>query len=198
MTTAPGVTGNDIREIIPFFCFRAQNVRRLLLDCPPDRRILGVTTTSRLLCCHYFKNLEVLRYSSQDDGEMHLCDVDFIAGNLKDNHSLRELHLNHCSLQKSSELWDWDRETNPISNYPFLSEVQDQLVRVSCKGVHTLRSKIPFWSNIDELYRNEFISQDDLMHFVRNAPKLWWFESNLTCDNIRILQQERPEVVFVS
>lgn len=121
-----------------------------------------MTTTSRLLCCHYFKNLEVLRYSSQDDGEMHLCDVNFIAGNLRDNHSLRELHLNHCSLQKSSELWDWDRE-NRTSNYHFLSEVQDRLVRVSCKGVHTLRSEIPCGSNIDELYRNKLISQNDLL-----------------------------------
>ena len=38
--------------------------------------------------------------------------------------------------------------------------------------------------------------QASLMRFVRSAGKLKWFRSDLTDDNISILQNERPDVVF--
>ena len=43
------------------------------------------------------------------------------------------------------------------------------------------------------------IPQTALMKFIRNAPiTLRWFRSNLTTENINILQRERPEIEFVS
>jgi len=38
-----------------------------------------------------------------------------------------------------------------------------------------------------------------LMKFIRNSTTtMRWFQSNLTKDNIAILQQERPEIEIVS
>ena len=40
--------------------------------------------------------------------------------------------------------------------------------------------------------------QTALLNFIRNAPTtLRWFRSNLTQDNIAIVQQERPAIEFV-
>ena len=36
------------------------------------------------------------------------------------------------------------------------------------------------------------------MNFVRHAPKLKWFQSDLSLENVAILKQERPEIVFVT
>lgn len=41
-------------------------------------------------------------------------------------------------------------------------------------------------------------SQVGLMKFVRAAGNLRWFRSDLTAENIAILQKERPEITFVS
>lgn len=42
------------------------------------------------------------------------------------------------------------------------------------------------------------LPQDMLVTMVRRHPTLQWLKSDLTPDNIRILQQERPDVTFVS
>jgi hypothetical protein len=39
--------------------------------------------------------------------------------------------------------------------------------------------------------------QIGLVRFVRNTPSLRWFRSDLSAENVAILQAERPEVTFV-
>jgi hypothetical protein len=66
-----------------------------------------------------------------------------------------------------------------------LAESSKSIERVSCR-----RSK---W------YRNSkfrAFSQESLMRFVRNAPNLKWFRSDLTAENIAILEHDRPNIVF--
>ena len=47
-------------------------------------------------------------------------------------------------------------------------------------------------------YKRVSIPQDALIKFVRNAPSsLKWFRSDLTVENIKLLQRERPEIEFV-
>jgi hypothetical protein len=68
-----------------------------------------------------------------------------------------------------------------------LVSLQDRLARVSIMDAH---------------YYAEFrrdpkpIPQSMLIRFVRNAPNLRWFRSDLTSENVAMLQRERPDVVF--
>jgi hypothetical protein len=47
-------------------------------------------------------------------------------------------------------------------------------------------------------YRLWPVSQGSLIDFVRDTPNLKWFRSDLTPNNIALLEAERPEVTFVS
>jgi hypothetical protein len=42
------------------------------------------------------------------------------------------------------------------------------------------------------------IPQHAIAEFVRRAPNLRWLRSDLTPDNVAMLQLERPDVTFVS
>jgi hypothetical protein len=48
----------------------------------------------------------------------------------------------------------------------------------------------------DTLYGWRILPQEALLKFVRHTPKLRWFCSDLTPENIAILKEERPEVEF--
>jgi hypothetical protein len=43
---------------------------------------------------------------------------------------------------------------------------------------------------------NQILPQYGLLKFVRNTPTLRWFRSDLSPENVAILQAERPEVTF--
>jgi hypothetical protein len=72
---------------------------------------------------------------------------------------------------------------------PFLFEFCIQLQRLSIINAT--------WTAIDSK-ATQPISQEKLMKMVRNHPKLRWLRSDLTDENIAMLQQERPEFTFVS
>jgi hypothetical protein len=40
------------------------------------------------------------------------------------------------------------------------------------------------------------LPQEALIKFVRHTPKLRWFCSDLTQDNVAVLKEERPDVEF--
>lgn len=121
---------------------------------------------------------------------------------LKACRNLKELHIDDARLlftpprrtRVTIEIGDNDATQNN-NNAAAELEVEDMwtslaessqcLERVSCR-----RSK---W------YQNSkfrTFSQEGLMRFVRNASKLQWFRSDLTAENIAILQQERPNLIF--
>jgi hypothetical protein len=70
------------------------------------------------------------------------------------------------------------------SSDEFLFHNRRKLESVSCKGTYKISMKP--------------LSQKELMDFVWNAPKLRRFRSDLTAENISILQKERPEIQFLS
>ena len=45
---------------------------------------------------------------------------------------------------------------------------------------------------------SELPPQEDLVKMVRNHPSLRWLRSDLSAENVAMLQQERPEINFVS
>jgi hypothetical protein len=42
------------------------------------------------------------------------------------------------------------------------------------------------------------IPQEHLVEFFKKAPNLEWFRSDLTPENVTVLREERPGVVFAS
>jgi hypothetical protein len=63
------------------------------------------------------------------------------------------------------------------------------LERVSVKNVQYQSGQVG---------RIRALPQRGLIEFVRSAPSLKWFRSDLTPQNVAMLQQERPDVTFVS
>jgi hypothetical protein len=53
------------------------------------------------------------------------------------------------------------------------------------------------WAAIDP-EATQPVSQEKLVKMVQNHPALCWLRSDLTDENIAMLQQERPEFTFVS
>jgi hypothetical protein len=49
-------------------------------------------------------------------------------------------------------------------------------------------------NSVDDYWKQ--LPQEALINFVRHTPKLRWFCSDLTQENIAILKKERPEVEF--
>jgi hypothetical protein len=98
--------------------------------------------------------------------------------------SLRELYMDGSCLQGS-----WMPSFTP----PLLSVLSRRLERVSIKDVHLARRR-PHQLHFDI----EKVSQARLIEFVRSAPNLRWFRSDLTAENVAVLQAERPDVTFAS
>jgi hypothetical protein len=69
-----------------------------------------------------------------------------------------------------------------------LDEVRDRLERVSVRGGCWSVPCLPA----------SLLCQEVLIRFVRNAPNLRWFRSDLTPENVAMLKAERPDVTFVS
>lgn len=73
-----------------------------------------------------------------------------------------------------------------------------------CKSLERLSIKRATWGLMqsddqdDDVPHAEPLSQEMLMKMVRNLPNLRWLRSDLSPENIAILQQERPEITFVS
>jgi hypothetical protein len=90
-------------------------------------------------------------------------------------------------------------ETNNNSNndtesealWSSLTENVQSLVRVSCRRARWYNEKSKFTA-IGETEQG----QAALMRFVRSAKNLEWFRSDLTDENIVILKQEFPQIVF--
>ena len=89
-----------------------------------------------------------------------------------------------------------DRDFSDLNNHPckhiFMFFCPELLTRVSiqnCSYKHRYRKTT---SGFEEM------PQAALIKFVRNAPKLRWFRSNLNIENIVMLRRERPLVQFVN
>jgi hypothetical protein len=68
--------------------------------------------------------------------------------------------------------------------------LQDRLERVSIMG-----ARCDYSIFFDDLHPKQ-IPQSKLIQFVRDAKKLRWFRSDLTSENVAMLQRERPDVFF--
>lgn len=101
-------------------------------------------------------------------------------GHLESFRCLKEVHLDDARLIFCADL-------NEAGLWNSLLNNSRRLERVSLLGTR--------WYRKGQLAA---LPQNFLMEFVRNAPNLTWFRSDLSKANIRQLQKERPNVSFVS
>jgi hypothetical protein len=77
-------------------------------------------------------------------------------------------------------------------SYSIFCHCNANLVRVSFKNAKCRKRDIFGSPEFPQAY-----PQIGLLNFVRNTPSLRWFGSDLSPENVAILQAERPEVTFV-
>jgi hypothetical protein len=112
------------------------------------------------------------------------CNLVFLRGPKFSLPFLKELLVDDSLFVRYDSWYD-----EPIAGEPVIFKYCNRsLERVSIKNVlcrHDYKLEGP-------------LSQGTLMRFVRDTPNLKWFRSDLTPDNIAVLQAERPEVTFAS
>jgi hypothetical protein len=108
----------------------------------------------------------------------HWCCLGLYGLQLSRAGSLKELYMDGACFEES------------VFNLRLFVDLRDRLERVSIKGATSCypRSGDPA----------QPIAQSELAEFVRNAPNLRWFRSDLTPENAATLQMERPDVTFAS
>ena len=99
--------------------------------------------------------------------------------NRNNNNNNQQENNNNANQQDSEALW------------ASLTENVQCLEKVSCRRARWYNEKSRF-----VIIGETKEGQASLMRFVRSAGKLKWFRSDLTDENISILQKERPDVVF--
>jgi hypothetical protein len=110
------------------------------------------------------------------------------------NNILREIHLDPLRVMfylpivdrhLEQERWFGNASNRNGGTDCVLLQEYPNLERVTLKHVEYLND-----------LRWKELPQEALIKFVRHTPKLRWFCSDLTQDNIAILKEERPEVEF--
>jgi hypothetical protein len=118
--------------------------------------------------------------------ELHIDDARLLFTPPRRTRRTAEINLDHNAGENdNNQNNDNAAELDVEEMWTSLAESSQNIERVSCR-----RSK---W------YQNSkfrTFSQESLMRFVRNAPNLKWFRSDLTAENIAILKEERPNIVF--
>lgn len=119
----------------------------------------------------------------------------FLRGkDMKTLNHLKEIHVDNLLCD-----WRYDKlfapllsqffDENSIIQRYFFFACNKKLERVSLVGGKYV--KVGSTNVLD-------FPQWSLIRFVRNTPRLRWFRSDLTKENIQILSRERPEITFVS
>lgn len=103
---------------------------------------------------------------------------------------LTELCLDNSQFMSYSDLYEeYSREDNQNEQSVYILQHCSLLERLSIKNATFIRVD-------DEVV--EQVSQEMLIKMVRHHSSLRWLKSDLTEANVAMLQQERPDVVFVS
>jgi hypothetical protein len=163
-----------------------RNLKELHID---DARLLfGPSRSRRRRARHRQRRLQ---QQQQQEGQ----DQDDI-GNEHNNGNNDADGINH--INNGNDI-DIDNDDDNIVEDEFDSEALwsslieniQSLVRVSCRRArwYNEKSKFTFIGETEE-------GQEALKRFVRSAPNLRWFRSDLTNENLKILKKERQNIVF--
>jgi hypothetical protein len=114
--------------------------------------------------------------------------------------SMRGIQI--CNLKEfdldCSELVTYDFVT--VAENMFSFSGREHLFQAN-KGIERLSIKNITWKCIPLMSDEETgepVTQEMLIKMVRNLPSLCWLKSDLSDENVAMLQAERPEITFVS
>lgn len=102
--------------------------------------------------------------------------------------SLKELAIADHSLFFKNPKSILEEEEEDDEHYDIFKYCRKRLEKISIKHVRVLYGCKQYGP----------LSQTALVKLVRSTPQLRWFRSDLTPQNIQMLQQERPEITFIS
>jgi hypothetical protein len=119
-----------------------------------------------------------------DNGNDDDNDNEIRIRNIGNNHDQENNHNNEAED-------DANNDADAEALWSSLLENIQSLVRVSCRRArwYTQNSKFITIGETED-------GQASLIRFVRSAGNLKWFRSDLTDENVAILEKERPEIVF--
>jgi len=115
---------------------------------------------------------------------------------IRHSNNLKEIYMDDSVFYCLSTTMERERISNltdpAFNNWYIFSHCSNTLERVSIRNAK--------WFSSEDYKRGEpaIISQNALIKFVRNVPSLQWFRSDLTQDNIDMLQLERPDIEFIN
>jgi hypothetical protein len=124
----------------------------------------------------------------------HGCDFHKYGNHLSDAENLKELYIDDSCFNVEYD--------SSGQYFNIFRECCTKLERVSMKNCkYTVYFKYPTQYYIDNNWPippiiEIVLPQNALIKFVRNAPALNWFRSDLNLNSISILQKERPEIIF--
>jgi F-box domain len=182
--------GGKTRQGFPLV---APSITKLMHHIVPEIQVLDlshnqVSTATVADASRNYKKLETIRLVGG------LLASSITGMDLKQCESLKELYLDHTLVTASAkEEKDIFENADEEQACPF-SYCLRNLERVSLKGClyFNMTAKAE-----DHAIHGKPFSQVGLIKFVRKATNLQWFHSDLTAENVEMLQAERPDVVFV-
>jgi hypothetical protein len=107
--------------------------------------------------------------------------------------SLTNLYLDgarfHCRARLYTYNWEEKSSNGDMSLHMLMY----------CNCLERLDIKSATWGTFlpEESHGPQPISQGAIIKLVRHMPTLRWLRSDLTAENVALLQQERPDVTFV-
>jgi hypothetical protein len=178
-----------------------------------DMSYMKITPTAVNAIAENCPNLRVFRWNGSDDG------FDLTGQDLSNCRNLKELYLDNARLdtfatrQEHIPIMVWEPTGQLDEEKIFiLWRCAKNLERVSLKGTKWLHWEsnmlyLRLLGTLSASYHppplsgiglTSFLPQESLLKFVRNAPNLKWFRSDLSAMNVAILKKERPCVTFSS
>jgi hypothetical protein len=108
---------------------------------------------------------------------------------------LRAIYMDDCTFRIDSRV-DYALVDDGRSRR-FIFDVDAQLERLSIRNAR-FYYYVGYQNRVDDRSNARDLPQEAIVKFVRRATHLKWLRSNLTAENVTMLQRERPDVTFES
>jgi hypothetical protein len=186
-----GVTSLDLSFHPDYYSRTVKNtpVKALALILPNLKELnlnyMQATNGVAQAFCKHCPNLKKISWNGSS-AELFLLGQDFM-----DAAYLAELHLDDCRFYNPvREPYGADEQINGNRMNMRMWMFCKRLERLSIKNARTWNCYMGAGA--------QPLSQCMIINFVRHTPILRWLRSDLTEENVAMLQQERPDVTFVT
>lgn len=156
---------------------------------------------------HYLNGIRLLSPNTSQSSlarlECHNVAPLYLApyGVLNDPYRFREINFDNCCLVLMNSCDDFPTSFHQRYLFALGNDGNGHFILKHCLSCRRLSIKDTTWCpsyNADHRAQEAPLSQAWLVKMVRNLPALRWLRSDLSPENVAMLQQERPEIMFVS